>query len=166
MSITVLAIDDTKSVVDVIRLFLEGSGFTVKGVTDPNQGIALAQAGGIDLILLDIIMPEMDGYQVWDRLKGDDSGDACQCLSDNAPGTEWKTHEQRREREQAHAGRGKWDQDREGNGAPRGEFKEVCCENARACEERDARQESRRAHRRVGEVVELHVEESVLQACM
>jgi CheY-like chemotaxis protein len=72
MSITVLAIDDTKSVVDVIRLFLEGSGFTVKGVTDPNQGIALAQAGGIDLILLDIIMPEMDGYQVWDRLKGDE----------------------------------------------------------------------------------------------
>lgn len=72
MSITVLAIDDTKSVVDVIRLFLEGSGFTVKGVTDPNEGIALAQAGGIDLILLDIIMPEMDGYQVWDLLKADE----------------------------------------------------------------------------------------------
>ena len=72
MSITVLAIDDTKSVVDVIRLFLEGSGFSVKGVTDPNEGIALAQAGGIDLILLDIIMPEMDGYQVWDLLKADE----------------------------------------------------------------------------------------------
>jgi CheY-like chemotaxis protein len=72
MSITVLAIDDTKSVVDVIRLFLEGSGFVVKGVTNPTEGIALAQAGGIDLILLDIIMPEMDGYQVWDLLKADD----------------------------------------------------------------------------------------------
>jgi CheY-like chemotaxis protein len=72
MAITVLAIDDTKSVVDVIRLFLEGSGFAVKGVTDPNEGIAIAQAGGIDLILLDIIMPEMDGYQVWDLLKADD----------------------------------------------------------------------------------------------
>jgi CheY-like chemotaxis protein len=57
MAITVLAIDDTKSVVDVIRLFLEGSGFAVKGVTNPTEGIALAQAGGIDLILLDIIMP-------------------------------------------------------------------------------------------------------------
>jgi CheY-like chemotaxis protein len=71
MAITILAIDDTKSVVDVIRLFLEGSGFTVKGVTDPNEGIAIAQAGGVDLILLDIIMPEMDGYQVWDLLKAD-----------------------------------------------------------------------------------------------
>ena len=72
MAITVLAIDDTKSVVDVIRLFLEGSGFVVKGVTNPTEGIALAQAGGIDLILLDIIMPDMDGYQVWDLLKADD----------------------------------------------------------------------------------------------
>jgi len=72
MSITVLAIDDTKSVVDVIRLFLEGSGFVVKGVTDPTEGIAIAQAGGIDIILLDIIMPDMDGYQVWDLLKADD----------------------------------------------------------------------------------------------
>ena len=72
MSITVLAIDDTKSVVDVIRLFLEGSGFTVKGVTDPVEGLAIAQAGGVDLILLDIIMPGMDGYQVWDLLKADD----------------------------------------------------------------------------------------------
>jgi CheY-like chemotaxis protein len=72
MSITVLAIDDTKSVVDVIRLFLEGSGYTVKGVTDPVEGLAIAQGGGIDLILLDIIMPGMDGYQVWDLLKGDD----------------------------------------------------------------------------------------------
>ena len=71
MAITILAIDDTKSVVDVIRLFLEGSGFTVKGVTDPNEGIAIAQAGGVDLILLDIIMPVMDGYQVWDLLKAD-----------------------------------------------------------------------------------------------
>lgn len=72
MAITVLAIDDTKSVVDVIRLFLEGSGFVVKGVTNPTEGIALAQAGGIDLILLDIIMPDMDGYQVWDLLKADE----------------------------------------------------------------------------------------------
>lgn len=71
MAITVLAIDDTKSVVDVIRLFLEGSGFEVKSATDPNEGIAIAQAGGVDLILLDIIMPVMDGYQVWDLLKAD-----------------------------------------------------------------------------------------------
>lgn len=72
MAITILAIDDTKSVVDVIRLFLEGSGFAVQGVTDPNEGITIAQGGGIDLILLDIIMPQMDGYQVWDLLKADD----------------------------------------------------------------------------------------------
>jgi CheY-like chemotaxis protein len=72
MAITVLAIDDTKSVVDVIRLFLEGSGFVVKGVTDPVEGLAIAQAGGIDLILLDIIMPGMDGYQAWDLLKADE----------------------------------------------------------------------------------------------
>ena len=72
MAITVLAIDDTPSVLDVIRLFLETRGFVVRTETDAKKGVALAQAGGIDLVLLDIIMPEMDGYQVWDLLKADE----------------------------------------------------------------------------------------------
>jgi len=72
MTITVLAIDDTRSVLDVIRLFLEDKGFVVRSETDPKKGVEVALAGGIDLILLDIIMPEMDGYQVWDLLKADD----------------------------------------------------------------------------------------------
>jgi len=72
MAITVLAIDDTKSITEVIRLFLESSGYIVKTETDARKGIEVAQAGGVDLVLLDIIMPDMDGYQVWDILKSDE----------------------------------------------------------------------------------------------
>jgi len=72
MTITVLAIADTRTVLDVIRLFLEHKGFVVHSETNAKKGIEVATAGGIDLILLDIIMPEMDGYQVWDLLKADD----------------------------------------------------------------------------------------------
>ena len=72
MAITVLAIDDTKSITEVIRLFLESSGYIVKTETDPRKGIEVAQKGGVDLVLLDIIMPDMDGYQVWDILKSDE----------------------------------------------------------------------------------------------
>lgn len=72
MSITVLAIDDTKSITEVIRLFLESSGYVVKTETDARKGIEIAQKGGVDLVLLDIIMPDMDGYQVWDILKSDE----------------------------------------------------------------------------------------------
>lgn len=66
---TVLAIDDSTKILDIIKYFLEQEGYTVKTCPDPVKGLELAQAGGIDLILLDIMMPGMDGYTVFDKLK-------------------------------------------------------------------------------------------------
>lgn len=71
MAYTVLAIDDTKKILDVIRYFLEQEGYNVKTASDPLEGIKLAQEGGVDLVLLDIMMPGMDGYTVCDTLKKD-----------------------------------------------------------------------------------------------
>ena len=73
MTHTILAIDDSKKILDIIKYFLEQEGYTVKAVGDPVEGIKVAKAGGIDLILLDIMMPGMDGYTVCDTLKKDDT---------------------------------------------------------------------------------------------
>jgi DNA-binding response OmpR family regulator len=64
-------VDDTKKVLDIVKYFLEQEGFQVKTAQDPLEGIKLAQEGGIDLIILDIMMPVMDGYQVYEALKAD-----------------------------------------------------------------------------------------------
>jgi len=72
MTHTILAIDDSKKILDIIKYFLEQEGYTVKAVADPVEGIKVAKAGGIDLILLDIMMPGMDGYTVCDTLKKED----------------------------------------------------------------------------------------------
>jgi CheY-like chemotaxis protein len=71
MGYTILAIDDTKRILDIVKYFLEREGYAVKMATDPKEGIAIAQQGGVDLILLDIMMPGMDGYTVCDTLKKD-----------------------------------------------------------------------------------------------
>ncbi len=72
MTQTVLAIDDTKRVLDIIKYFLEQEGYAVKAASDPAEGLKIAREGGIDLILLDIMMPGMDGYAVYDSLKKDE----------------------------------------------------------------------------------------------
>jgi len=71
MGYTVLAIDDTKKILDIVKYFLEQEGYKVKTSLSPLEGIKVAKEGGIDLILLDIMMPGMDGYTVYDTLKKD-----------------------------------------------------------------------------------------------
>jgi DNA-binding response OmpR family regulator len=71
MAYTILAIDDTKRILDIIKYFLENEGYIVKAATDGESGIKLAQEGGIDMVLLDIMMPGLDGYAVCERLKKD-----------------------------------------------------------------------------------------------
>lgn len=68
---TVLAIDDAKHILKNVQEFLGDQNCTVKTASDPTEGIRLAKHGGVDLILLDILMPEMDGYEVFEQLKED-----------------------------------------------------------------------------------------------
>ncbi|MBI2930909.1 MAG: response regulator [Planctomycetes bacterium] len=71
MAHTILAIDDTKRILDIIKYFLENEGYEVRAATDGESGMKLALQGGVDLVLLDIMMPGMDGYAVCERLKKD-----------------------------------------------------------------------------------------------
>ncbi len=71
MGYTILVVDDTKKIRDIVRYFLEQEGYKVKSAGDPFEGIKVAQGGGVDLVLLDIMMPGMDGYAVYDTMKND-----------------------------------------------------------------------------------------------
>jgi CheY-like chemotaxis protein len=60
----VLVIDDSPTILKVVQLVLTKAGFTVDTATDGEEGIAHAARARPDLILLDFVMPKMNGYQV------------------------------------------------------------------------------------------------------
>ena len=70
---TVLIIDDEASYIQVISDFLEEQGIEIMMAKSGVDGISRAKKGQPDLILLDIRMPGMDGYEVCHQLKSDES---------------------------------------------------------------------------------------------
>ncbi len=67
----VLAIDDDPMALELIRAIGEAEGYRVLSATGGEEGVALAKAELPALIILDLIMPEVDGFDVVDQL-GDD----------------------------------------------------------------------------------------------
>ena len=61
---TILAVDDNENVLELITEILEGEGFSVLTTTEGADAIELATQTKPDLILLDLIMPGMDGMKV------------------------------------------------------------------------------------------------------
>jgi DNA-binding response OmpR family regulator len=66
---TVLVIDDTEKILKIVTYFLETEGYTVIQADNPFDGIASAVQHKLDLIILDIMMPKMDGYEVYAELR-------------------------------------------------------------------------------------------------
>jgi len=66
---TILVIDDDAHLREVAQYALEREGFTVELAVDGAAGLSRAQAGGVDLVVLDVMMPEMDGLEVCRRLR-------------------------------------------------------------------------------------------------
>jgi len=65
----VLVIDDEPVTVKVTTLILERNGYEVITAQDGQEGLDMAQRHGPDLILLDIMMPGLDGWEVLSRLR-------------------------------------------------------------------------------------------------
>ena len=61
---TVLTIEDQPDIRRLIRMTLEFKGFTVQDAGDGPQGLAMARQARPDLILLDVMMPGMNGMEV------------------------------------------------------------------------------------------------------
>lgn len=68
---SILIVDDTPASLRLLAQMLASQGYQVRPAPDGALALAAAQAEPPDLILLDIRMPEMDGYQVCARLKAD-----------------------------------------------------------------------------------------------
>ncbi|MBE9093463.1 response regulator [Tychonema sp. LEGE 07203] len=67
----ILIVDDTPENLQVLSATLSERGYKVRGVINGKMAIRAARSGSPDLILLDIKMPEMDGYEVCTQLKAD-----------------------------------------------------------------------------------------------
>ncbi|MGB8657017.1 MAG: response regulator [Candidatus Zixiibacteriota bacterium] len=65
----VLVIDDEPEITDIIETFLETAGYEVKSENSSTIGIERAKTFFPDLVLLDIMMPFMDGYEICKELK-------------------------------------------------------------------------------------------------
>jgi two-component system alkaline phosphatase synthesis response regulator PhoP len=66
---TILVVDDEPNVIDLLRSYLEAEGFTVHTATDGNAALALSRRERPDLLVLDVMLPGLDGVEVCRRLR-------------------------------------------------------------------------------------------------
>ena len=69
MEYTILVADDEKEIRELLRLYLENSGYRVIEAEDGQQALDTLQSTHIDLCILDIMMPKLDGYHVLQDLR-------------------------------------------------------------------------------------------------
>jgi two-component system, OmpR family, phosphate regulon response regulator PhoB len=69
--VRVLIIEDERDIRDLLAFHLEREGYTVAKAGNGAEGLRLARAASPDLILLDLMLPEMDGFEVCRRLRQD-----------------------------------------------------------------------------------------------
>lgn len=65
----ILVVEDTASISEVMKIKFAASGFEVEVVTDGEQALESLKASRFDLVLLDLIMPKLDGFGVLTELK-------------------------------------------------------------------------------------------------
>jgi two-component system alkaline phosphatase synthesis response regulator PhoP/two-component system response regulator ResD len=61
---TVLVVDDERNIVELVRLYLEKDGFAVVAASDGEQALALHARHEPDLVILDLMLPKIDGFEV------------------------------------------------------------------------------------------------------
>ncbi len=71
MAISVLVVEDERNIQDLLRMYLEKEGYAVTVADDGGQGLAKFRAIKPDLVLLDVMMPVMDGWSVCKAIRGE-----------------------------------------------------------------------------------------------
>ncbi len=70
MSCTLLLIEDDLRLAQMVAGYLRQADFKCEHAGDGQSGLARVQAGGVDLVVLDLMLPDMDGLQVCQRIRG------------------------------------------------------------------------------------------------
>jgi len=73
-----LVVDDDEPIRQLLTKIVEHAGFTVQTAKDGAEAITRIDSNGYDVILLDLMMPRVDGYQVLDHLR-DEHPDLVRC---------------------------------------------------------------------------------------
>jgi two-component system, OmpR family, alkaline phosphatase synthesis response regulator PhoP len=66
---TILVVDDERNIVELVRLYLEKEGFTVVSAGDGEQALVQYERSDPDLVVLDLMLPKMDGFEVCRELR-------------------------------------------------------------------------------------------------
>src|SRR5512135_3582170 len=69
----VVCVEDEPEIIDLIRLILGRKGFDLTGATGGLEGLETIRRVKPDLVLLDLMMPDMDGWEVYQQMKADQS---------------------------------------------------------------------------------------------
>lgn len=69
----ILLVDDSSTTLLLEQMVLNGSGYELHTAKDGDAGVSAALAVRPDLVLLDVVMPKMDGFEVCRRLRGHES---------------------------------------------------------------------------------------------
>lgn len=68
----VVCIEDEPEMIDLVRLILGRRGFNVIGANGGIEGLETVRREKPDLVLLDLMMPDMDGWEVYQQIKADE----------------------------------------------------------------------------------------------
>jgi len=69
----VVCIEDEPEMIDLVRLILGRKGFEVIGANGGVEGLEAVRREKPDLVLLDLMMPDMDGWEVYQQIKADEA---------------------------------------------------------------------------------------------
>jgi two-component system response regulator ResD len=70
----ILVVDDEPTITDVVSRYLERAGYVARAATDGPEALRAAGELGPDLVVLDLMLPGMDGLEVMRRLRADAAG--------------------------------------------------------------------------------------------
>nr|HID14506.1 response regulator transcription factor [Anaerolineae bacterium] len=68
----VVCIEDEPEMIDLVKLILGRKGFDLVGAVGGREGLETVRRLKPDLVLLDLMMPDMDGWEVYQQMKADD----------------------------------------------------------------------------------------------
>ena len=69
----ILCIEDEPEMIELVRLILNRHGFNVQGADGGKEGLEKVKKDPPDLILLDLMMPDVDGWEVYQQIKADEN---------------------------------------------------------------------------------------------